>query len=152
MDRYLLKFRIFSKRKRIKKSKSKHKNEVSWFEALDIQKDLIEIINILNLTHIDSNRIKTFRSTGSKAYARARIWAFPRIWQQALNLPAYYIIEVLSERFDHLDSDDKKRVLIHELMHIPKNFSGSLVAHRGRYHSISSRTVEKLFSIYNNTK
>lgn len=145
---YFLKFKIFSLKRKRRVSSKKQPTEVNWEEASDIHRQLKQIITTLSLTHINIERIRTFRSYGSKAYARARIWSFPRIWQQALNLPAYYIIEVLSERFDHLSLDDKKRVLIHELMHIPKSFSGSLVAHRGRYHTINSRTVEKLFNMY----
>lgn len=121
---------------------------VSWYDASDIFQDLQEIVTTLNLKHINLEKVKVFRSSGSQSRARARIWAFPRIWQQALNLPPHYIIEVLSEKFDHLSADDKKRVLIHELLHIPKNFSGSLVSHRGRYHRINSRSVEQLFNIY----
>lgn len=140
-------FQIFKQTKR--KRKRKTAEPVKWVFAPDIAASLEEIVDGLELSHIPFPQIKVFRSFNSKAYARARIWSFPRIWQQALNLPAYYIIEVISEKFDYLSVDDKKRVLIHELMHIPKNFSGSLVSHRGRYHSINSRTVEKLFNVYN---
>ena len=66
----------------------------------------------------------------------------------ALDKPAYYIIEVLSQHFDHLSFDDKLRVIIHELMHIPKNFSGALVPHHGIHKRIDRRTVEKLFQLY----
>lgn len=97
---------------------------------------------------MDPKRIVCFRSSGSSSRARARIWSFPRIWQMALNTPAHYIIEVLTEKFDKMGKDDQKRVLIHELMHIPKNFSGSLIPHRGRGIGINDRTVEKLFKIY----
>ena len=66
----------------------------------------------------------------------------------ALKLPPYYVIEVLSHHFDHLSDDDKTRVIIHELMHIPKNFSGALVPHRGVHKRIDHRTVETLFKLY----
>jgi len=41
-------------------------------------------------------------------------------------------------------------VIIHELMHIPKNFSGALVPHRGIHKRIDHRAVEKLFQMYKN--
>ncbi len=102
--------------------------------APDIQKDLKQISKKLDLGHIDVSRIVAFRSYGSKSRARARIWAFPKIWQMALSLPAYYCIEVLSEKFDHLNLSEKRQVLVHELMHIPKNFSGAVLPHTRRWH------------------
>jgi len=118
---------------------------MEWYKAPDILKDLKIIVAKLKFEHIDCRRIICFRSYGSTSRARARIWSFPRIWQQALTLPPYYIIEVLSQYFDKLSPDDRKRVLIHELLHIPKNFSGSLVPHRTRHSRIDARHVERLF-------
>ena len=118
---------------------------MEWRKAGDIKKQIKEILAGLDFAHVDIRRIICFRSFGSSSRARARIWSFPRIWQQALDLPSFYIIEVLSQHFDKLSEDDKKRVLIHELLHIPKNFSGSLVPHRTRHSRIDSKHVEKLF-------
>ncbi len=117
--------------------------------APDIQKNLQTIQKKLKLPHIDISRIVAFRSTGSKARARARIWAFPKIWQMALKIKPHYCIEVVAHHFDHLKKDDQTRVLIHELMHIPKNFSGALLPHKGRGRVvINHRSVEKLFKEY----
>lgn len=117
--------------------------------APDIKKQLKLIQAKLQLPHLSLTNIICFRSLGSKARARARIWAFPKIWQLALNLPPFYCIEVISEKFDCLKPDDQTRILIHELMHIPKNFSGSLLPHRGRARvQINSRNVEKLFKMF----
>lgn len=125
---------------------------MDWYKATDIQKGITKIVKTLDLKHIDPNRIVCFRSTGSSSRARARIWSLPRVWQMALNVEAHYVIEVLSEKFDRLSLDDKERVLIHELMHIPKNFSGSLLPHRGRGIPVNVRTVEKLFNLYKQNK
>lgn len=124
---------------------------MKWIDAKDIKDEIKKIVNGLGLKHIDCKRIICFRSEGSSSRARARIWSFPKVWQQALNLPPHYVIEVLSQYFDKLSTDDKSRVLIHELLHIPKNFSGSLVPHRGRHHRIDSRRVEGLFQQLKNT-
>ena len=123
---------------------------MKWIDAKDIKKDVKKIVDGLGFKYIDCKRIICFRSEGSTSRARARIWSFPKVWQQALVLPPHYVIEVLSQHFDKLSYDDKTRVLIHELLHIPKNFSGSLVPHKGRHNNIDSRRVEKLFQMYKN--
>jgi len=116
--------------------------------APDIKKMIEVILPQLPFSYIDPKRIVCMRSTKATSRARARIWSFPKIWQMALGKPAYYIIEVLSQHFDNMSPDDKIRVIIHELMHIPKNFSGALVPHHGIHKRIDSRTVERLFQSY----
>lgn len=116
--------------------------------ADDIKKELTEILKFLPMTHVIPERIVCIRSHKSTSRATARIWSFPRIWQLALRVEPHYVIEVLSEKFDKLSEDNKRRTLIHELMHIPKNFSGALIPHRGRYSRISPKTVEVLFKKY----
>ncbi|MBI5452390.1 metallopeptidase [Candidatus Gottesmanbacteria bacterium] len=118
---------------------------MEWNKAKDIENKIGLIVRKLNLGYIESKKIICFRSLGSSSRARARIWSFPRVWQLALNLGPYYVIEVLSQYFDKLSPDDQTRVLIHELLHIPKNFSGSLLPHRGRGKRIDERRVENLF-------
>lgn len=118
---------------------------MEWEKAPDIDREIKSLCRDLNFEHIDAKRVICFRSFGSVSRARARIWSFPKVWQLALDMKPHYVIEVLSKHFDHLSADDKKRVLIHELMHIPKNFSGSLLPHRGRGRRIDNRNVEKLF-------
>lgn len=123
-------------------------NKMDIEKAPDIHAQMKKILPHLPFGHIDPARIVCMRSYGATSRARARIWSFPRIWQMALGKPAYYVIEVLSQHFDHLSIDDRDRVIIHELMHIPKNFSGALVPHRGRRKRIDSRSVESLFKLY----
>lgn len=118
---------------------------MEWTPAVDIAKEIKKIVKKLKLDHLDYSRIICFRSYGSTSRARARIWSFPRVWQLALKKEPHYVIEVLSSHFDKLSDDDQTRVLIHELLHIPRNFSGSLLPHRGRGKRIDSRRVEGLF-------
>jgi len=119
-----------------------------WLDAPDVKNRLDYILENLDLPHIKSGKIVAFRSHGSTGRAIARIWSLPTVWQLALKIEPHYVIEVISERFDRLSIDDQDRTLIHELMHIPKTFSGALVPHRGRGHGINHRTVEVLFKKY----
>jgi len=117
--------------------------------AIDIQKRIKEILSRVSLPYIDPERIICFRSQGSKSRARARIWSLPRIWQQALRVKPHYCIEVLSEKFDQLSFQEQTKILIHELMHIPKTFSGALLPHQGRGKVvINQRTVNKVYKVY----
>ncbi|MCJ7827758.1 metallopeptidase [Patescibacteria group bacterium] len=110
-----------------------------------LQERIGEIVESLSFTHINPTQIVTFRSFGSKARAMARIWSFPKIWQLALSTQPHYCIEVLSEKFDRLSEDEKTKVLIHELLHIPKNFSGALLPHRHRGGNIDRKVIESYF-------
>lgn len=116
--------------------------------APDITQRIRFLVDQLSFDHIKAENIICFRSTGATGNARARIWSFPKIWQMALELEAHYCIEVLSEKFDNQSLDDQERILIHELIHIPKNFSGALVPHRTHKHRTFKHyhdTVESLF-------
>jgi len=113
--------------------------------APDIQDKIGKIVLNTGLRYIDPTKIKCFRSVGSKSKVRARIWSFPKIWQLALKVEPHYIIEVISEKFDKLNEAEKNKILIHELLHIPKNFSGSLLPHRSRGRSINLDVINKLF-------
>lgn len=121
--------------------------KLEWARADDIKKEILKILEVLNLPHIDSSRIFCFRTQGSKSRSYARIWSFPKIFQTALGIKSAYVIEVLSKHFDKLGADEQKKVLIHELLHIPKNFSGALLPHRGRGRHLGS-LVNKLFKEY----
>ncbi len=120
--------------------------------ANDIQKKIGEIVITLSLTHINANKIVCFRSFGSQSRATARIWSLPRIWQQALNTSPHYVIEILTEKFDRLKNEDKTKVLIHELLHIPKTFSGSLRPHRTGTFRLDQRIVNNMYREYKKNK
>ena len=112
----------------MKKTK-KGRQDLEWERAGDIKKSINEILTVLDFPYVDSSRIFCYRTQGSKSRSYARIWAFPKIFQDALDLKPAYVVEVLEKHFDRLSENDQKRVLIHELLHIPKNFSGALLSH-----------------------
>ena len=117
--------------------------------ASDIQRRVSFLVGQLDLPHIRSDKLICFRSHGSSGRARARIWSLPTIWQKALQVDAHYCIEVISEKFDSLSPDDQERVLIHELMHIPKTFSGALVPHRNHKHRTFRHYHDQVEMLFN---
>ena len=120
--------------------------------ASDIQKRIKKILQKIDFPHMNeesAKQIVCFRSYGSSSRARARIWSLPKIWQKALKVKPHYCIEVLSEKFDKMSKVNQTKVLIHELLHIPKTFSGALLPHRGRGRVvIDGRSVNKLYKKY----
>ncbi len=125
--------------------------DLEWEKAPEIKESIKEILNVLDLPHINPTRIFTYKTVGSKSRSYARIWSFPKIFQDALGLEPAYVIEVLSKHFDKLSDDDKKRVLIHELLHIPKNFSGALLSHNAGGRKLETH-ANKLFREYKEKK
>ena len=121
--------------------------KLEWNDAHEIKKDIEHLLNNLDFPHIDPSRVFCFRTYGSKSRSYARIWAMPKIFQRVLKIEPAYVIEVLSRYYDKLDDDSKKKVLIHELLHIPKNFSGALLSHRSRHRHLQSK-VNDLFKEY----
>ena len=109
-----------------KRKRQKYSYEV----APDVQADLEEIVRLLpdDFAHVDARRVLCYRSRGATANIYARIWSLPGIWQAALGVEAHYVVEVV-EKYDRLPREDQEKTLLHELMHIPKTFSGALVPH-----------------------
>ena len=89
-----------------------------------------ELISKLEMTHIMPERVVVFKSQGSQSRRTiARIHTMPKIIQLGLNQPAFYAIELISERFDKQSEEEKLKTLIHELMHIPHSFNGGFRMH-----------------------
>ena len=126
----------------------KKSNKIIWESAPDIQKRLKLIISSLELSWIKPSKIFCMRSYNAKTRAYARIWGLSHIWQIVLKKDANYIIEVISEKYDNLSNFDKDKVLIHELNHIPKNFSGALAPHFRRGKRNFHKKLDVLVSMY----
>jgi predicted metallopeptidase len=112
--------------------------------APEIKRQIKVLVKELNFSYIKSNQIHCIRSYDAKTRAYARIWGMSRLFKEVAGLEPNYIIEVIAQRFDKLSEREKIKTLIHELMHIPKTFSGALLSHRGPHHEINDREVEKI--------
>lgn len=102
---------------------------MKYEHAPDLQARMEEIVRVLEMPHIDVNRVKCFRGFGSSTRRTlARCHTIGKLMQKAMNAKAHYAIEFL-ERFDKLGREEQDKVIIHELMHIPKTFGGGFRQH-----------------------
>lgn len=117
-----------------------------YSKAPEIKITIEKLVQELAYTHIDTTRVHCIRSFDVKTRAYARIWGMSKLFFEVAGIKANYIIEVVAKRFDKLSEREKIKTLIHELMHIPKTFSGALLSHRGPHHAINDREVEKVIA------
>jgi predicted metallopeptidase len=110
----------------------------------EIKRQVDTLIEELELQHIKKKYIHCIRSFDVKTRAYARIWGMAKIFSEVAGIEPHYIIEVNSTKFDKLSEREKIKTLIHELMHIPKTFSGALLSHRGKGRRINDAEVEKI--------
>src|SRR5260221_14156329 len=128
---------LLQKRKMRLRRRKKSKGAVIWEKDESIKKRVVRLVIDLEIDWVIPDLIYTFRSYNSTSNAIARIWGLNKVWQMAINQEPSYILEIISERFDDLSEEQKDEVILHELAHIPKNFSGALVAHshsKGGFH------------------
>ncbi len=112
--------------------------------AEDIQK-IAEEISVLLFPHVDISRIKCFRSYGTSTRGTiARCHALGKLMQKAIGVNAFYALEFLVERFDKLSDEEQMKVVIHELMHIPKTFGGGFKHHN----VVTERNVDLMYKTY----
>ena len=104
---------------------------IRYFDAPDVRAVAHDVVLMLGWRHVDLENVGFVRSTGSKARRTiARCHALGKAMQVGMRRKkGFYLIEVISERFDKLSVKDRQKVVIHELMHIPKTFGGGFVHH-----------------------
>jgi predicted metallopeptidase len=97
--------------------------------APDLQAIAEDVCRLI-FPHIQIHNIKCLRGYGSSSkYTLARCHALGKLMQKALHRPAFYAIEFLSENFDNLGEEEQLKIIIHELMHIPRSFGGGFKHH-----------------------
>ena len=116
--------------------------------APDLQEKSDEISKIL-FPHVNISRVRCFRSSGTSSRGTiARCHSLGKLMQKALGIKAIYALEFLSERFDKMSEEEKIKVIIHELMHIPFTFGGGFKHHD----YVSDRNVNKMYQCYKTKK
>ena len=118
---------------------------MEYVEAPDVKGLADEIVDSLGLFHVVPEFVHCYRSKGSRSKRIiARIHGLGTIWQEALRRPPTYVIEVISEAYDKLSEEEKEKTLIHELLHIPRGFSGGFRPHKGY---INRKQIERLHKV-----
>ncbi len=121
---------------------------ISYELAPDLQEKVNEISRLM-FPHVKLDSVVCLRSFGSSSRGTiARCHALGKAMQLALGRRGFYVIEVISKRFDKMSSEEKTKTLIHELMHIPKSFGGGFIHHN----IVHERNVEKMYQYYINLK
>jgi predicted metallopeptidase len=114
----------------------------------DLQVKALEMAKIL-FPYIKMDYVKCLRSYGTSSRGTiARCHALGKLMQKAMGLKAFYALEFLSERFDKLSKEEQEKVIIHELMHIPKSFGGGFKHHD----FVTDKNVNKMYEQYLNLK
>jgi predicted metallopeptidase len=116
-----------------------------WELCPSTHERLARIVDALEFSHVDPARIFCVRGYGSTSEAWARIWGLPSLWQQVLGIGPAYVVEIIEPEFSRLPEAEQDRILIHELLHIPRTFSGAIRPHRTPTFSITRRTVERYY-------
>lgn len=87
-------------------------------------------IAVLLFPHVRMDSVVCIRSHGSSSRGTiARCHALGKAMQLALGRRGFYVIEVISKRFDKMSQEEQIKTMIHELMHIPKSFGGGFKHH-----------------------
>lgn len=126
----------------------KKKGTMRYEDAPDLRARMQEIVQVLGMKHIDLERVECMRGLNSRSRGTiARCHALGKLMQNAMKTKAFYAIEFL-ERFDKMSRAEQDKVIIHELMHIPKSFGGGF-----RHHDfVCERNVEILYEKFESLK
>ena len=124
--------------------KTRSKN-IRYEIADDIQIRFADIVRTLGLHHIDVEKVVCLRSHGSSARrVVARCHGMSKVLQIAMGIKAFYVLEFIAERFDRFSDNEQIETIIHEMMHIPKNFGGGF-----RHHDhVTAKNVKGMLEKY----
>ncbi|MCS7142846.1 MAG: putative metallopeptidase [Aigarchaeota archaeon] len=107
-----------------------------YVRARDLEERTKRMVDALGLNHIDPERVICIRSYGSRSKRTlARVHAPSKAVLAALNMKPVYVIEFIEEACRRLTDEQLEDVILHELLHIPKSFSGGLRGHDARFSS-----------------
>ncbi|MCS7133761.1 MAG: putative metallopeptidase [Candidatus Caldarchaeum sp.] len=118
---------------------------ISYRRAVDIEERLKKIVEKTGMSYVDVERIRCVRSYGSSSRnTAARIHSVSKAFLTGFGMKPCYVIEFVAEIFDKLPPSSQDEVIIHELLHIPKSFSGGLLPHGRINFRKDTKTLKKM--------
>jgi len=90
-----------------------------------------EIAKTLGYKWVMPDRLTVVRSWGSKTRRTiARIHCIGKVMMLGMgHKKSFYVIELITEKFDRQPQKEQLETIIHELMHIPRTFGGGFRHH-----------------------
>ncbi|MDJ0272224.1 MAG: putative metallopeptidase [Candidatus Caldarchaeum sp.] len=118
---------------------------ISYRRAPDLEERVRSLVERAGLHHVDVERVRCVRSYGSVSRATAaRIHSVSKAFLTGFGMKPCYVIEFIAEVFDKLPKEAQDEVIIHELLHIPKSFSGGLLPHGKFDFDRETRSISKI--------
>lgn len=124
---------------------------IKYYPAPDVKKIAEDIVYSMGWDHISLLNVGFVRSRGSSSRRTiARCHAMGKAMQIGMGrTTGFYLVEVISEKYDHLPPGEQTKVIIHELMHIPKSFGGGFIHHDKVHDESVGDVYEKYISLKN---
>jgi|GEM_PF-186704 len=122
---------------------------MKYESAPDLKEKIKDLVEVLEMKHIELDKVECFRSYGTNSRrVIARCHGLPKVMQLGMKTSPFYVIEVINERFGKMNEEEQTKVLLHELLHIPKTFGGGFRQHD----FVNRQTVERLYREYKRRK
>lgn len=112
-----------------------------YSESLQV---LAEDVSRRLFPHIETSRIKCFRSYGDSSNLIARCYALGELMQKAMDCKSFYVLEFLGDKFNEMSTEEKVKVVIHQLLHVPKSPGKEF----NRHDIVTDENVEKAYEDY----
>lgn len=126
------------------------KSKYEYSESLQV---LAEDISRRLFPYIETSRIKCYKTSGEDGRVIARCHTLSELMQRALGIKSFYVLEFMKEKFNLMTTEEKVKVVIHELMYIKESFNGSFRKKDGvSIQDINSAYISYLGCRKNNTK
>lgn len=93
-----------------------------YSESLQV---LAEDVSRKLFPHIETSRIKCYKSSGEDKNVIARCYTLGELMQKAMGEKPFYVLEFAEEKFNSMTTEEKVKLVIRELMHIKENFNGT---------------------------